>query len=59
MFEDEFGGDDRAVVAVVIYECGFHFAPARGVIGEESGYGIGEVFGLFCEISGTELLEES
>ncbi len=56
MVEDEFGGNDRAVVAVVFGECGFHFAPAFGVVGQECGDGAGQFAGEFGEVAGVELL---
>jgi hypothetical protein len=58
MVEDEIGGGDGAVVAVVFREIAFHYTPVSGVVCEKIKDGLGEVFGIFCEIACVEMLEE-
>lgn len=58
MIQNKIGGGDGAVVAVVFGELVFHFAPFGCVVGEESEHSLGEVFWIFREIAGAEVLEE-
>ena len=58
MVEDEIGGGDGTVVAVVFGEIVFHDTPFSGVVGENFEDGLGEVFGVFGEVAGAELFEE-
>ncbi len=56
--EDEAGGVNGSVAAIVGGEGGFHFTPFARVVVEQVGDGCGEVAGGLGKISGTELLEE-
>jgi len=59
MFQDEIGGGESSVVAVMGGEGVFHGAPFCGAVGKDVGDGFCEVFGVLREIARTELLEEA